>query len=292
MLLDEREIALLARFFAKRFPEATDRKPLLDRAGLSDSVADGPAAWEEIVAQAQEQKALGRLGKALRVEDVDDPNLHEVRQLLAYEPGPRWSVPASMLGAGSALAVVLVGGAAWALGGRLLQPEVEAHAAPIEVVATAHAAPLPEATAEGTDEPVAEPAIEPVAAAPIAEPTPVVAAPVAVVAPPVAGADRHVAPDHCARKDGSVTGWWYVGTEMPGKAGDVIVVPHDAYVRAEVPSTKNGWNTRTAVTCVLYAGDRVRLDAAPVPVPVGAWWVSTSADDVIVAGGKKTRDRG
>lgn len=301
MLLDEREIALLARFFAKRFPEASDRQPLLERAGLDDSPADGPAAWEEIVARAQEQKALGRLGKALRIEDGDDPNLREVRQLLADEARPSWSLPAATLGAVAGLAVVLVGAGAWALGAGALEGREQAlarqdrpiaGAALAETVNTASSVEI--AAASAAEVAVARPVVDeaaPVAAPVVPGPAPVAQAAVVAATTPDGGT-RHVAPDHCARKGGDVGGWWYFGSAVPGKAGDVIVVPHDAYVRAEVPSTSNGWNTRTTVTCVLYAGDKVRLAAAPASVPVGAWWVSTSSADVVVAGGKRVRDRG
>jgi len=295
MLLDEREIALLARFFAKRFPEATDRRPLLERAGLADSVADGPAAWEEIVTRAQEQKALGRLGKALRSDDGDDANLREVRALLAYEPVPRWSLPAAALGMAAALAVVVVGGAAWAIGGRAVEARPEARSNRPVVSVEAAAGPsrveVVAAAPEGVDaEPVAEPIPAPVA--PVAT-TPVVVsvapkASVAAAPPPVDG----VKPDACARQGGTVSGWWYAGDAPPGQTGDVIVVPRDTYVRAEMPGTSNGWSKNTPVKCVLYAGDKVRLNAAPVRVPVDAWWVSTSSDDVVAAGGKRLRERG
>src|SRR5690606_16608933 len=116
MHLDDREIDLLARFFAKRFPTLEERAPLLIAAELESSASEQPIeAWREVLERAQRQGALKRLALAARSDDPDDTNLREVRRLLVGAPPPRWNLIAAGLGAVAGLALVAVGGGVWAV---------------------------------------------------------------------------------------------------------------------------------------------------------------------------------
>ncbi|MBW1879202.1 MAG: hypothetical protein JRJ84_12640, partial [Deltaproteobacteria bacterium] len=115
MHLDEQELLLLARFFAKRFPDPVDRAPILARAGLPDEGLDTPtAAWEQILRTAQDENTLQHLGRAVRIDDPDDENLREVRRLLMGERTRAWR-PYAVLGAAGAAGLLFAAGAAWGL---------------------------------------------------------------------------------------------------------------------------------------------------------------------------------
>ncbi len=284
MHLDDRELDLLARFFAKRFPHAADRAALLVPAELEDSQADEPvAAWRDVLEQAQRQGALDRLARAARTDDPDDVNLREVRRLLIGAPAPRWNLVAAGLGAVAGLALVGLGGVAWALSGATATVGASPAGDRAPTVAAAPKS-VPPVLAS-----VREPEVPRPLPARVEPPVEVAAVPTPPVVPAVSNPRRPLTADHCARVGAEVSGYWYVGAEMPGAVGDVIVVPHDVYVRAEVPGAANGYDTRTEVRCVLYEGDRVRLSVKPVLVPADAWWVGTSGSDVVVAGGAPVR---
>jgi len=301
MQLDPRELELLARFFAKRFPTPGARFPMLEAAGLLESDAERPTdAWLDILKRAQAQGALEGLGCAVRSDDPDDTNLREVRRLLVGEPKLRWSVAAAGLGAAAGLLLVFGGGVTWAAWSYLATP---ASPAPTRVATAAtKAATTQPPAAPVAPAPAAAPAVpavladaEPREASPPPEPPAASAPESASEVPAIPVTDlpprRHLTADHCFRMGPEVHGFWYAGDHAPGRVGDVIVVPNDVYVRAEAPSAKNDYDTRTPVQCVLYEGDRIKLSEPPVLVPVDAWWVGMSGEDIVVAGGQQVQSQ-
>jgi hypothetical protein len=98
----------------------------------------------------------------------------------------------------------------------------------------------------------------------VAEP----AAPVAAPAAPAAGV-----PKGGRSVCGGAVGYAYVAEGRVPRMGEVWTVPRSLNVRADFPRVENGWDSRSAVTCVLPPGARVRVSDRPVPIEGGAVWV-------------------
>jgi len=277
MHLDDQELLLLARFFAKRFPDPQDRAPILARAGLpGDDPQQAPeAAWERILRAAQEADALPRLGRAVRCDDPNDENLREMRRLLAGPAGGPSRTRVLVAAAGALVLLCAAGGAvgvATALGG----PDSTSTVPPPrqETAATvARSLPAPEPVS--IPEPPSEPAV---AALEPSEPAPAVEA----VAEGTAEAVETL-PEHCSKLEPEVQGYWYAGSEPPGVIGDIVIVPRDVNVRSSYPRFSNGYDTEAPVQCVLYGGDLVKLHRAPIHVPFNRYWVVSTPADLVAS---------
>jgi hypothetical protein len=277
MHLDEQELLLLARFFAKRFPDPAERAPILARAGLPDEGLDTPAAaWEQVLRAAQDTNTLPNLGRAVQVDDPDDENLREMRRILIGEPTRTWR-PSAVLAAVGAAALLLTAGAAWGLATTLGGDDQAADAAPVPVARTASIAPdlVPTQAVAPTLEPAAA---EPEAVAAVDEDR--VEVPVDSTSSGLVDEPVETAPEHCGKLETEVRGYWYAGSEDPGKTGDTIIVPRDVNVRSAYPRFSNGYDTEAPIRCVLYGGDLVRLSRAPIHVPFNRYWVATAAADL------------
>jgi hypothetical protein len=274
----DQELRELATFLARRM---TTRLELIDP-------ADPPAAGDPIGQWCNELKAAhdsGRLAVlSRRVSAVapEDENLQKVCDLLADSGGRK-----ALQVMGAALSVGLfavVAGGAWMMAApeaAALQPQsvtmaradvqTPIRAASIQVPReTALSAAVLEVVSASIDDASAQPEAQPEIAAPA--PPPVVAATVA----PAPG---------CVTKPGAIVGYWYAGDSPPGAAGDVITMGHAVNVRTAFPQDANGYDSRSAVACILEEGDRVTLSKAPMRIAGGAWWVPLVTGDRATAEG-------
>lgn len=274
MDLNRQELAELARFFAKRFPDARHRGDLAERAGLfyeETPGGDALQAWLELLSFAQSKGALARLADAAGRTNDNDENLQAVCELLAGRRPRRRGRPPAGLMVGAIAGVALIGAATWLLVGRgrpdgkisATTPTPPAASTPPPAVSTAHSqatTPPPAASS-----PAPKPAPEPTGAPTSSQP--------AVAPANVRG--------HCTlAKDGALIGYWYAGKTAPGSRGEVITMGYSVHVRVAYPDASNGYNARTPVRCVLRKGDRVKLSADPVLVPGDRYWVPLYSGDV------------
>lgn len=299
MDLTPAERSNLASFYAKRFPDPTDRSELARAAAIvepSTPVTSARAAWDRLLADAEDAGRLARLAHAAADRDPDDANLRRAALLIGPAPSvwPKLALATAAVGV-PVLAVLAVGVVALSVGAFDTAP---ANAAPrataspsVAVVAPADAPDGPavvatETPAEAADDavpaarPVEDEPAEPPADAPIAATTPHTAdsAPVVASARPANDSGR------CTLSGGGLIGYWYAGTESPGTVGQTLTVDSAMNVRGHVPSVSNHFDARGPIRCVLVKGDRVRLSHAPVPVPVGSFWVPLYSGDVVSEG--------
>jgi hypothetical protein len=255
--LDPDELADLGRFLSRRVP------------------CPSPEGWASHLAHAQDDGSLDAI-LATAAEACDDPRLREVRRLITDDERPVRSGLAPLVVAAGAAAVLTV--ALTAFIGIAAMSGVEAEAAPaLRAVTVARVAPpVAELAAPVAPEAALEAAPE---AAPVAEVAPEALPAVASPAPPEP-APVPVRRSTSACAHAGIAGWWYAGDHAPGAVGDVITVPRDTNVRAKPPGHDNRFDAHTRIRCVLGKGQRVRLSAAAVLVPPGAYWVPFSAADV------------
>ena len=302
MDLTPAERSHLAMFFAKRFPTASDRSQLARAAAVVEpnaTATSAHAAWERLLADAQEAGRLARLAHAAVEKAPEDDNLRRAAALIGPPASP-WpklalvtaavAVPVAALFVIGVVAVS-VGAfdgteatAAPRAGGVASEPVAAVDAPsvdPVAVQATSEGAaddavlPMDEA---GADEPAVEAEPIPVADEGTADPVPPRASSRAPNASSTGPANHS---GRCTQAGGGLIGYWYAGTSSPGSQGDVITVPRDMNVRAWVPSISNDFDARGPVRCVLVGGDRVRLTHAPVPVPVDSFWVPLYSGDIV-----------
>ena len=311
MELDEREIADLAKFFAKRFPSFEERAALAESAGLAAEVqltGDAGAAWADVGREAARRRRLvARVERALQ-RRPDDANL--VDMLRVFSSGKRWrSRRLGLLLVFAALPLLLLGGWLALAPSSPLPGEEEQGALPAagsssesdeasaalaeglpgrEGEGSQSAAPSDEAQAERTqDEPTEEEGLvaeaEPGEGSVPSEAT--APAPESRRTPPptsaVTEAARGERPRGCTGDQGQVLGYWYAGEQRPGAVGDVHVVDGGVNVRLRYPCTENGWNARDTLVCSLGHGQRVRISREPIHVNGGAWWVPLSGGDLL-----------
>jgi hypothetical protein len=92
--------------------------------------------------------------------------------------------------------------------------------------------------------------------------------------------------DWCSGDDSGNIGYWYAGPTPPGKAGETIVAPRSANVRADYPHSGNHFNKRARVRCSVTIGDRLRLSHEPIRVYGGHFWVPLYVGDRVEDGEK------
>ncbi len=268
MRLDLTTLDELSVFYARRLPHGAVE--VAAACGLPTPQGMGAHGWRDLLATADR---LGRVHDvATRVSGLlpGDENAREAARSLA--PGARsraWAmVPAAvaiLFVVGSAVAMSGVAsamsGAAAANSGASV-----AAAAPAEGVATPVAAPVAPQVAELTPALASSPALAPVARAPApATKAPSYAAVAAVAtAPPAA----HALPSAC--KGSGTIGWFYAGSNPPGKAGETVLLKRGATVRATPPGDATHWQLAPAVRCGLEAGETITLGEVRT-IPGGIW---------------------
>lgn len=292
MELDDTLRADLAGFFARRFPSTEARGRLAGAAGLpaADLPADPRRAWDALVDRAVTRGRLLALVDAAGAAAPGDPNLLEIRRLLAGPaPAPKPGVPARVAflgGLGVAAALVGIG---VTLGARMddAAPAPTVTEAPVVappvVTAPVTAEAMPTAEGEPTAPAAEVPAPEapaPEAEAPAAPPVPEPRAEPRPPTPSSTAASVSPAPSGCAGPAGTVLGWWYTNRGRPGDVGDVVTVPTNANVRVDFPRPENRFARGADVLCTLRAGTRQRLSHAPVSAGGDQWWVPVAGGDL------------
>lgn len=293
MDLNPSELASLAVFFGKRFPHADERAELAAAAGLpapSAASTSAHAAWERLLADAQQSGKLARLAHIASRQEPDDRNLRRAAELIGPPPSvwPRLALATVAVGIplAAVFALIVFGAATGGL------EDSAATAAPVVTEPVADVVVEPQGVALAAEDAVvaAEPVVEPVGEAqeaPVVAPAQTREAPVQHVVTaseaPVAGSGLAAANGRCTLEGGGLVGYWYAGDALPGATGEVITMGEYLNVRAYVPSEANGFDARGEVRCVLEPGDRVRLSHAAVPVPVDAYWVPLYSGDLTAA---------
>jgi hypothetical protein len=298
MRLELNEIPDLARFFAKRFPTASERQDLARAARVPFAEPKHRAAhvsWEKLLRDGQSRRRLHLLAHAAARAQPEDPNLLSVCGVLtgSKRPGhvPLYQRPGA--GPAAGLMVLAIAGIATAM---TLQsdPDLGATHTDLDALAALTAEPTPAAVPTASDG--ALPALVSIEGAggadadakPWKSDNPLDAAKNATVAkrPAKPAAKKTTRPAHhhgrCTLKEGGIVGYWYAGTTAPGDAGGIISVANSVNVRADYPDTHNGFDSRAPVRCTLKEGDRLRLTDAPIAVPGAAYWVPLHSDDLIV----------
>ena len=119
MKLHALDIRELAQFFAKRFPQSTERARLARLAHVSNpDVSDPTQAWTDVLRAAQEQGTVHLLALGARRTLPDDENLQLVCGLLRQKRIPSGRTVAAAAG----LLLLVVGGGAAAMVGRSPAP--------------------------------------------------------------------------------------------------------------------------------------------------------------------------
>jgi hypothetical protein len=288
-MLDDADLADLARTCARRFPRADDQRAIATAAGISGEVTEvgePDLAWQKLLQTAQREGKLAKLAAELVRSAPGDANFVAVARALGDVARPA-RPPTGLIVAGAGLAAVVGLGllVAFFLGNGDEQ-------APKEnvVLKTDHA---PATTSTGAVDPKVSaaapaPAEVPVAApsaVPDTTPPPPGEPPTKVSAattpqPPKASTESPTRPasvGSCRGTSGSVVGYWYAGTAKPGNAGETITLGRDARVRKSYPQASNGHNAATPEVCVLTRGTVQVLTQAPIDASRGHWWVPVVA---------------
>ncbi|MCK6524334.1 hypothetical protein L6R49_23255 [Myxococcota bacterium] len=296
MKLDPADLDALASFFARRFPGAQERALLCMHVGLRAGREQGDdlAIWLEIVKEAYRRRRLLRLARAAQQARRDDENLQVLIRTLSASGPPPWAARAVGL---ALLIVLIVAGLKVVLRpkGEPAAPETPAVTAPVVA---------PEVEAPPVDAPPVEaPAVEaPPVEAPPVEPPPAEAPVEAPALPPVEELAELTPPKpkaspapsagfagaqpaeriegRCGGVKGQPLGFWYAGSTMPGKKGEVYTVKAGANVRGDYPRKANNYNARAPLACALISGDRVRISGEPVLVGED-WWVPMAVGDLL-----------
>lgn len=285
--LNPQEIAELAEFFARRFPERDAPSSFASELRLSLGNA---LTWQELVEAAHARGRLRALARAAVQRRPDDPNLRELERTLVV---PKSSGRAWIVGLG--LAAVIGAGLLMKLG----DSSAPGGSDPPAPSATPSATPRPQPTAPATpnepppgaqsaaETPVAPPAVP--ANVPAAVPATVPPAEPAGVPSPEpkveAAAEAPAVPGktiegRCGGPAGERVGYWYAGKRPPGAQGELITLSTGANVRTDYPRRDNRWRYNFPAVCSLEAGDKVRLSAAPIRVDGGDYWVPLHAGDL------------
>lgn len=246
------ELQELATFFARRLTTTLDKVDPSDPPPAGDPVL----GWVDLLQRAQADGRLAQLARQAAAADRSDAQLQSAAQLLQVGAGRRVSGGAMALGV-----VVLV--------------------AAVTGVGVAASRQAPEAARTVVAPPVEVGDAAPVSARDAHQDLGFVEAP-----EPRREAVDTVAdalPGRCARSDGGIVGYWYVGERSPGAIGATVEVPRATYVRADYPREDNGFRVDAPIRCVLEAGDIVRLSLAPVHVPLNSWWVPLVSGDLDTA---------
>lgn len=290
LYLEDTEIAELAHFFARRFPDPAHRAPLLVAAGLTEPIADSPqAAWISIFCQARQSPfRLSALASCARRVDLEDDNLQDICAILISSPSRFSSILAVASGIACALLVTAV------VLPIFQSPSIAANPAPestalVSAVApplASHASVATAATVPTSnlriyakdDAPAAPPAAPP---APPEEPpaAPDIAEAPAAAAPPAPDRSSDYT-GRCRARDGELIGYWYAGSSSPGAAGETITASVTTNVRADYPDVHNDFDARTTVRCILLEGQQVTLSVEPKAVPGGRYWVPLYGGDL------------
>ena len=281
-MLDDADLADLARTCARRFPRTDDQRLIAEEAGVAaenTDVGDPELAWSSLIRTAQRDGKLGRLAAVLARSAPGDSSLVAVAKALGDVVRPPSKVPAMTFALAGLGLVLLVGAAgAFAMFGGSDVDNVPADAAQSPVVTKATVPPVA----------VAEPANASGSAAltPVTG-TPDAASGAPAAAPPTEAATTPAKPaqnpkseplatrprSSCNGPAGEVVGYWYAGTASPGSLGETITLGRDARVRADYPRQANGHNAATQEVCVLTRGTQMKLLAAPIDASKGHWWV-------------------
>lgn len=241
MHLDARDVREIAQFLSRRC--------------TPDGGPPGPAAeaaWERHLHVALDDGTLPKVVRGLAARWPHDENLQAAARLLA--PRRLRTLPALAMVAMAAL----VAGAVVASISGLDRPPVAAP--PLQPQSVAAAVSVPQEAA----------------VAPAPPPPPLQPQSVAAVRPELVA---KASP--CGAQRGEVVGWWHAGAQSPGEVGEVVTLARAVNVRSFYPNESNRFSLRSEVLCVLDAGARVRLGAAPVAIPGGAWWVPVTGGDVV-----------
>lgn len=273
MDLTPQELRELATFFAKRL------SPELDPLDPTDPPPPGDpgAAWFALLESAQRAGTLPELARKVAAANRSDRNLQQACNLLTTGEGSMESLAlGAVIATGAAVALLAITGAGLFLGiaGLAGAPDLAAAppAEPEVQLALQPQSLAPEAPSD-TDEPLAEVAHAAAKAGQTVDEA-TIAAVEATHAPPPSS-------ERCARSSDGIVGYWYAGAQPPGRAGDLVVVPHAVNVRADYPNRGNRFDARSTVRCVLEAGDTVRLSRDPIAVPKDRYWVPLFSGDVV-----------
>jgi len=280
MHLEENELRDLAMFFARRFPTASLRGPLLTAARVEEPGIDDPTAvWLVILAEAQGSGRLRKLVAAARRTAPDDDNLQDVCHILQPPPSRLGSTLAVASGIACALLVVAIAAPA------LQSPSEAADAtgsAPAALVSAISPTPAPDAVVAANITPprtnleiVSKVRVSSDANPPAPEKPAATAAP-ARPDPAPAATSR----GRCRAGKDELVGYWYAGKDAPGSAGETIVAANTTNVRADYPDEHNSFNARAPVRCLLLEGDQLTLTADPIAVPGDRYWVPLYGGDI------------
>ena len=261
-------------------PGFDDRLSIANKSGLKDvQIAGSPVdSWRHLIDEAIAQDRLESLFRVASRTSGLDWRLVTVAEGL--EKG-EIRLPSRSPGGVVFLAIVIV---IAVLGVGLVQwcSSPEASTDPAAVASEPKTEPAVELTANPTSAPTsAAPTPAPVAPAVPVPLAPVAPAPAPAPRPPaVAAGSLTDGNGGCPGERGQVIGYVYAGADKPGDQGTEWTVPSAVNVRAEYPSFRNEYSSKTKVECVLYKGNLVMLVNGPIEVSGGAWWVPVVAGAV------------
>jgi len=302
MDFSEREITDLAVFFAKRFPSYEQRAALSEAAGLAGEAqltGDARSAWTDVVRVAVQKNRLNELVERAQQQRPDDENLREMATVI--RSGRRWRKRrwGAVIGVGMVTVGAVLVWSPWSGEPTLtVDPVTSGDAlASAEPIEPEPAAPEPEPAAPEPEPAPPEPEPEPgdgdeshaggegyfAPSAPEAEDErsgalePEIELPASTPAPvPGTPGSR----GRCSGEPGEVVGYWFAGEQSPGAVGETYTVDGGINVRADYPSSKNGFQLAPAV-CALGHGWSVRIGLEPIFISGGAYWVPLRADDIM-----------
>lgn len=261
--LDDHELREVAHFFARRFPDADHRAPILTAADLHEPPGSD-APWLTILQDAQRRGRMRPLTLAARRLAPDDGNLQDVCRILQPPPSRMGSAIAVASGVACALLVAVIAG-----------PVLRSPSAAADAHTTSAAEPTPHAVvAANITPPRAN--LQIISKAEVTRNDATPPAPEQEVAPEV----PLTLDSRCQVQPGELAGYWYAGAEPPGAKGDTIVIETTANVRVDYPDTHNDYDARARVRCLIVAGDHVTLSADPIAVPGERYWVPLYGGDL------------
>lgn len=285
MQLQPEDLEELADFFAKRFPNASDREALVRSTGLDTVLPSEPLpAWLVLLATAQQKDRMGVLIQAAAGLRPDDDSLSDVAE--AFSEQKKLPIGKALISLAVLFALGLGAWGWFATSERHINERVPATPSTVDLKPDKPLLPRSKGTpALPEDIPGANPGTNPEAApsaTPEANPVEVPQTPPEVFPvddkPPAT--DGEWIEGRCGGPAHRLVGYWYAGAPFEPAQGDTYELKNSKNVRADYPRRENGWDAREPVTCVLKQGDTVTLSHAPVLVDGGKYWVPLYSGDL------------
>ena len=274
MQLQPEDLEELADFFAKRFPNASDREALVRSTGLDTVLPSEPLpAWLVLLATAQQKDRMGVLIQAAAGLRPEDDSLSDVAE--AFSEQKKLPIGKALISLAVLFALGLGAWGWFATSARHINERVPGTPNTVDLKPDKPLLPRP----AGTPSLVPQAPPQPIPEAPtVIEPqAPPEVFPIDDTPPETDGAWIE---GRCGGPADRLVGYWYAGEPFEPGQGEQYQLKNAKNVRADYPRRENGWNAREPVTCVLKQGDTVTLSWAPVLVDGGKYWVPLHSGDL------------